>query len=186
MTERAQTDLQRGRPDDDSILTDQYGPLWYRGLAGVAPEAPSETVDRILSNHEAAHIVIGHTPTGGFIWPRYGGRVVQIDTGIGSAYGGHIAYLEITPEGLFAGYQLEKIELPADEAELEGYLEKLTGLLPDNDAVRKKLEAVRARALTGNGVDAAEKTKTDAAGQARADARQTASMNAVPICGTRS
>ncbi len=185
MTERAQTDLQRGHPGDDSILTDQYGPLWYRGLAGVAPEAPSETVDRILSNHEAAHIVIGHTPTGGFIWPRYGGRVVQIDTGIGSAYGGHIAYLEITPEGLFAGYQLEKIELPADEAELEGYLEKLTGLLPDNDAVRKKLEAVRARALTGNGVDAAEETKADAAGQARADARQTASMNAVPICGTR-
>jgi len=86
---------------------------------------------------------------------------------------------------LFAGYQLEKIELPADEAELEGYLEKLTGLLPDNDAVRKKLEAVRARALTGNGVDAAEETKADAAGQARADARQTASMNAVPICGTR-
>jgi len=181
MTERAQADLERGNPSDESILTDQYGPLWYRGLAGVAPEAPSETVDRILSNHEAAHIVIGHTPTGGFIWPRYGGRVVQIDTGISSAYGGHIAYLEITPDGLFAGYRPEKIELPADEAELEGYLVKLSELFPDNAAVQEKLNALRARAIDGNGTHAMKERKSDAAAKELADAAQ----DAIPICGTR-
>ena len=50
MTDRAQADLKQGKAGDESILTDQYGPLWYRGLAGVAPEAPPETVDSILRN----------------------------------------------------------------------------------------------------------------------------------------
>jgi len=114
MTEHAHAALKESDPDNLGILTDENGPLWYRGLAGVAPEAPSETVEAILDRHDARHIVIGHTPTGGIIWPRYSGRVIQIDTGISAAYGGHVAYLEITPQGLSAGYLAEKIELPGD------------------------------------------------------------------------
>lgn len=174
MTERAQSELARGKHADESILTDQYGPLWYRGLAGVAPEASPETVARILSNHEASRIIIGHTPTGGFIWPRYEGRVVQIDTGISSAYGGHVAYLEITPDGLFAGYPTEKIALPAEQAGLEDYLVKLAELLPDNAAVREKLEAAQTRPTkSGNPV------------QNTADIEQDTGRDSIPICGTR-
>lgn len=185
MTERAQADLALGNPDDESILTDQYGPLWYRGLAGVAPEAPSETVDEILRNHDAGHIVIGHTPTGGFIRPRYDGRVIQIDTGIASAYGGHVAYLEITPEGRFAGYLPGKVELPADDAGLDGYLEELAELLPGNDAVRRELDALRARSLAANGSRATEEKESGAVEKDRADVEQAAIADATPICGTR-
>jgi len=189
MTERAQADLARGDLPDESILTDQYGPLWYRGLAGVAPEAPPETVDRILRNHDARHIVIGHTPTGGFIRPRYDGRVIQIDTGISDAYGGHVAYLEITPEGLFAGYRPGKVELPADDTGLAGYLEKLAELLPGNDALRREREALRARALNANGLNAAEETEPRATGKNGAGVEQAANAEPIaepiPICGTR-
>lgn len=189
MTERARADLAHGNPDDASILTDQSGPLWYRGLAGVAPEASPQTVDEILRNHDAGHIVIGHTPTGGFIRPRYDGRVIQIDTGIASAYGGHVAYLEITPEGRFAGYLPGKVELPADDAGLEGYLEELAQLLPGNDAIRKELEALRARPSAANGSSASEETESGAVGKGHTDVEQAASVNAIadaiPICGTR-
>lgn len=185
MTERAQADLASGDPGDESILTDQYGPLWYRGLAGVAPEAPPKTVDSILRNHDARHIVIGHTPTGGFIWPRYDGRVIQIDTGISDAYGGHVAYLEITPGGLFAGYRSQRIELPADGTGLEAYLETLVQLFPDNDAVREKLGAVRATKATESEPHATEDGRGDVAGEDRLAAARTDPSSATPICGTR-
>lgn len=185
MTERAQADLAQGNPDDESILTDQYGPLWYRGLAGIAPEASSATVDEILRNHDAGHIVIGHTPTGGFIWPRYDGRVIQIDTGIGSAYGGHVAYLEITPEGLFAGYTSGKVRLPVEDAGLEGYLEKLVELLPSNAAVAERLEALRARSATGHEPhETGDDPREDAAAHKR-HAQQAGTEDETPICGTR-
>ena len=185
MTERAQADLARGNPGDQSILTDQYGPLWYRGLAGVAPEASSKTVDEILRNHAAGHIVIGHTPTGGFIWPRYEGRVIQIDTGIASAYGGHVAYLEMTSEGLFAGYKSGKVRLPADDAGREGYLEKLAGLLPDNAAVAEKLDALRARSATRHEPhETGDDPREDAATHER-HAQPAGTEEATSICGTR-
>ena len=139
MTERAQAKLQQSDPDDLGILTDEYGPLWYRGLAGKAPEAPSETVDAILQQHQAARIVIGHTPTGGYIWPRYDGRVIQIDTGIGAHYGGHVAYLEITPDTIHAGYEEGKLELLAGGEGLIDYMQQVANLLPNNQAVRNKL-----------------------------------------------
>src|SRR6056297_2839573 len=43
MTERTQAALKRSDPNDLGILTDEHGPFWYRGLAGVAPEASPET-----------------------------------------------------------------------------------------------------------------------------------------------
>ena len=86
---------------------------------------------------------------------------------------------------MFAGYQPAKIELPVDEAGLEGYLEKMTELLPNNDAVRKKLDTLRALEASRKASPALAKTKSDAAGQHRAGTKQAASASAVPICGTR-
>lgn len=168
MTGRAHASLERSEPDDLGILTDEFGPLWYRGLAGVAPEAPPETVDAILREHDATHIVIGHTPTDGVIWPRYSGRVIQIDTGISAAYGGHVAHLEITPGKMFAGYLPDKIELPRGETGLAAYFERVSELLPDNKAAREKLKAL----------EADPDSKSDAADESGKEPD-------IPICGTR-
>ena len=60
----------------------EEGPLWYRGLAR-DDQLPDEAVTKILEAAKAKAIVIGHTVTeNGRITPRFGGRVVQIDTGM--------------------------------------------------------------------------------------------------------
>jgi len=73
------------------------GPLWYRGLAQ-EPDAFAPQVDDILAKTAARAIVIAHTVAiTGRITTRFGGRVVQIDTGMQPAYaqGGRASALEI-------------------------------------------------------------------------------------------
>jgi len=138
-TARARTAL-KGRTDEElDILVDPVGPLWYRGLSGVSPIVHPETVKAILKRYSADHIVVGHTPTGGVIWPRYEGRVIQIDTGIASYYGGYVAYLEITPEGRFAGYRAGRVRLPDTPDELRAYADAVAALHPGDDTLATRL-----------------------------------------------
>jgi hypothetical protein len=155
MTTMARDKLRAADPADPGILEDQLGPLWYRGLAGVAPEAPVEIVDAILQTHGAKRIVIGHTPTGGAIWPRLDGRVVMIDTGMSAHYGGPVAYLEATPQGLFAGYRTGKLPLPVDDGVRGDYLDAVIALHPGNAELRKDLDKLRAGTPAAEPVDAA-------------------------------
>nr|WP_255486431.1 MULTISPECIES: metallophosphoesterase [unclassified Luteimonas] len=147
MTTMARAALGGGDPDAPGILRDEAGPLWYRGLAGVDPAASTETVDAILGRHGAAHVVIGHTPTDGVIWPRLAGRVIMIDTGISAAYGGHVGWLEVTREGLFAGYRGGRLRLPMDDGQRLEYLDAVIALQPANPALPKRREALRAGTL---------------------------------------
>lgn len=100
-----------------SILADPLGPLWYRGniqrdaaaamkdaIAAAAdggavefPTRPSmeDEIEMVLSAYNAARIVVGHTPSLDGIRASLGGRVIQIDTGASSYYGGVASYLEI-------------------------------------------------------------------------------------------
>lgn len=144
LTSKAHDALRRADPDDRGILDDPRGPLWYRGMAGVAPATPVETVDAILANRGAKHVVIGHTPTGGAIWPRLDGRVIMIDTGMSAAYGGPIAYLEITRDGLFAGYRGGRLPLPTEDAKRLDYLDRVIALHPGLATLLQRREALRA------------------------------------------
>jgi hypothetical protein len=97
--------------DPKAIINDPLGPLWYRGLAmtdGGVTGAPASAVadtaaeppvedqlTQILTAFGAKRIVIGHTPVLTGIAIQYGGRLIQIDTGITSAYGGKVSYLEL-------------------------------------------------------------------------------------------
>jgi len=94
----------------EAIINDPAGPLWYRGLvipeppparaaegATPAPASPSvaEQLDVALAAFGAKRMVIGHTPILSGIAALEGGRLVRIDTGISSAFGGTLSYLEI-------------------------------------------------------------------------------------------
>jgi hypothetical protein len=85
-----------------SIINDEFGPLWYRGLIvrGKTQTSPATlTVDQelaaALQAHGARRLVVGHTPTRSGIHITNAGRLVRIDTGISRAYGGTLSYLEI-------------------------------------------------------------------------------------------
>lgn len=107
-----------------SILYDEKGPLWYRGNVRMdsddtatmetRAEAPgtettinkglsqADEIDLVLETFGVARIVIGHTPSLGGIRAAYGGKVIQIDTGIADYYGGTQSFLEITDGALIA------------------------------------------------------------------------------------
>ena len=144
MTAMARDALRLEAPGKLGILEDEHGPLWYRGLAGVAPVASVGTVDEILKRHGARHIVIGHTPTGGVVWPRLDGRVVMIDTGMAAAYGSRIGWLEATKDGLVAGYPGGRMPLPKDDAARASYLDAVIALQPGNEELTKRRDALRA------------------------------------------
>lgn len=66
-----------------SLAAREDGPLWYRGLTQIA----EAEVDDILAKQHARAFVIGHTvTTTSRVLPRFGGKVVMIDTGMHPAY----------------------------------------------------------------------------------------------------
>lgn len=179
LTDKARAALRQGDPATPSILTDENGPLWYRGLAGVEPAATPETVAAILAEHDAHHLVIGHTPTHGAIWPRYSGRVIQVDTGISRVYGGHVAWLEATADGLKAGYPGGKLRLPADDAGRIDYLRQVVALQPGNAGLAGQLSALESKASgADHGPDAASNPANDGTEPALSP-----TTPALPTCG---
>ncbi len=185
ITDKAHSSLEHYDPKNPGILEDEFGPLWYRGLSGQEPHALSETVDAILDFQGIRHIVVGHTPTRGVIWPRYDAKVVMIDTGISSAYGGYLAYLEMTPEGLFAGYKGGKFALPTRDEEQVAYLEKVIETQPANPYLQERLENL----LHPINQELVERSETEAESGAE-DESGTEAVTAeipapdpIPICG---
>jgi hypothetical protein len=68
------------------LATRVDGPLWYRGLAEES-DAFAPAVDDILAKQKAGAIVVGHTVTAdGRVRVRFGGKVIQVDTGMQPAY----------------------------------------------------------------------------------------------------
>jgi hypothetical protein len=100
----------------DLVSTSETGPLWYRGLAQADEAAFGPLLDTILQATGARAIVIGHTVTPAYrVTPRFGGRVIQIDTGmIGGTFvpGGVGSALEMRGDTLRAYYRDRTEALP--------------------------------------------------------------------------
>jgi hypothetical protein len=96
----------------DSVISSALGPLWYRGLitrdpkvtqiAAVGPPRPpiDQELATVLAAYGAKRIIVGHTPNLKGIQILYGGKLVTIDTGNSSYYGGPPSYLEIVGDRL--------------------------------------------------------------------------------------
>lgn len=102
---RVRMALQAGDQSPESIIGDENGPLWYRGLitrAGSPAGRPTieNELTVALQAMGAKRIVVGHTPTLKGVTILYGGRLVQIDTGISKHYGGPLGWLEILGDRL--------------------------------------------------------------------------------------
>ena len=70
-----------------SDVHDSDGPLWYRGNAACSELIEADRLEATLAAIGAERVVIGHTPTyGRRIYQRYGGTVVEVDTGMYGDY----------------------------------------------------------------------------------------------------
>jgi len=98
-----------------SLAAREDGPLWYRGLAQEPEAAFAPQVDQILTDAHARAIVIAHTVTPtGRVTPRFGGRIIVMDTGMQPAYvpNGRASALEIAGDTRTAIYVDRKDPLP--------------------------------------------------------------------------
>jgi hypothetical protein len=108
---RAAAALKARSTDPKSIINDEEGPLWYRGLAQPLASDNGETLvaqtpaqirpagedqlDALLSAYGARQIVVAHTPILSGIAFFQHAKLICIDTGISAVYGGAVSYLEI-------------------------------------------------------------------------------------------
>jgi hypothetical protein len=102
-------EMAKGESFSASILTDELGPLWYRGnvqrdppgesIAGEPPEPEripiAEELAQVLAAYDARRLVVAHTPNLKGIVADEGGALLRIDTGISAYYGGTHSYLEL-------------------------------------------------------------------------------------------
>ncbi len=95
------TDLAKTKANPrEALATQENGPLNYRGLAQGDEGALLPSVEKVLQSMGVEAVVIGHTPTGdGKIHSRFGGRVLVVDVGMLADLGGHLAALEVGPDG---------------------------------------------------------------------------------------
>jgi hypothetical protein len=116
---------------DGGVAADPDGPLWYRGLAAGDEQELAPHVDALLAQFGVKRIVIGHTPTGGAVTPRFGGRVINIDVGLGRAYGSRLACLIIEDGRPWVLHRGKRLELPdSSPGSLERYMDQAMGLEP--------------------------------------------------------
>jgi tetratricopeptide (TPR) repeat protein len=147
INEESRKELRGEAPLENGLLFHVKGPLQYRGLAEVpltrAEQVAQEAqVERILTNLGAERMVVGHTVTQGVIEPRFGGKHIDIDTGMLDIYdGGHQIALEIQ-DGIFSAiHPGGKIRLPdfLDETTIVSYLAEVVAVDETNVNVHARL-----------------------------------------------
>ena len=127
---------------EGGVTMDSAGPLWYRGLANGSGAELSAHVDQLLKKHDVRHMVVGHTPTGGAVLPRFEGRVIQIDVGLSKLYRGTPACLISEDSKLYALHRGQRLELPAAQDGLSAYLKAAAALDPPPSPLHKLIQAI--------------------------------------------
>ncbi|AMY12523.1 diadenosine tetraphosphatase [Luteitalea pratensis] len=126
---RIKTALASDTPGAETMLTDEEGPLWYRGLA-LGPETDlAAHVDALLARHGVSRIVIGHTVAPGVVLPRFGGKVILNDVGLSAVYGGPRSSLEIKGDVVSVRHRGTLLQVPT-KPDLTNYLRAARALEP--------------------------------------------------------
>jgi hypothetical protein len=132
---RVKTALASTTPETEPLLTDQEGPLWYRGLALVPEAELAAHVDALLALHGVSRIVVGHTVAPGVVLPRFGGKVILNDVGLSAAYGGPPSSLEIHGAEVSVRHRGTLIRVPTSP-DLKAYLEAARAVEPTESRLR--------------------------------------------------
>jgi hypothetical protein len=91
-------ELEKG--DDKGIAMHPSGPLWDRTLATGDEDEVSKQLEEVLKGYDAQRMVVGHTVSTTGVVARAGGRLIRIDVGMFSGFGGPAACL-VVEKGAF-------------------------------------------------------------------------------------
>ena len=148
INDRVRDELDDPRKLQGGIVTDQDGPLWYRGLATGDEAALEGPLKKVLKNFGVERVVIGHTFTDGAVTPRFGGRVLLIDIGLARLYDnlGRMACLVIEHGKPYALHRGTKLELPKDSTtDMLRYLKQAAALDPTPSSLSKRIAALESK-----------------------------------------
>jgi len=139
--QKVKTQIQKGDQQALNLLMSEDGQLWYRGQAENESEEEESLLAKILKNHDAERLVIAHTPTGGYILPRFDGRVVMIDVGIGEYYGSNRGFLLFEENRWFGVHWGQKIPFPEEftKESLVDYLSQVAAVSPGPYWIEQKI-----------------------------------------------
>ena len=143
INDQVQRELRERASGVDTLIESEDGPLWYRGLATHDEETELAHVNAVLAFHDVDRIVVGHTPGLGTVVPRFGGKVLVIDTGISAHYGAHLASLVIennVPHTLQRGVS---VPIPAGDEPLLRYFESVAALEPGANALQNRVRQLQ-------------------------------------------
>ena len=113
-------DRLRAELNDFALLQDGAvmatdGPLWYRGWAEGPEAALDAEFTQVLAKYGATRMVVGHTITPSRqVTPRFQGRLLMLDVGMSSVYGGKsVGYLVCEKDTCYGMDGVRRIPLPA-------------------------------------------------------------------------
>lgn len=130
-----------GRPleADADILTNEQGPLWYRGFAMHEEAAEAANLDAVLAQHGVRRIVIGHTKLAPMVMPRFGGRVIIADIAVPRGHTDPHAFVVIEGDQVTAVHRGQRVPLDASTPEAQcAYFESIAALDPPDSPVRQR------------------------------------------------
>lgn len=130
------------------IVTDQEGPLWYRGLATGDENLLEGHLKKVLKNYGVVRMVVGHTFTDGAVSTRFGGRVLLIDIGLARLYDnlGRMACLVIEKGKPYALHRGTRLELPKDfTADMLRYLKEAAALDPTPSSLSGRIAKLESK-----------------------------------------
>jgi len=140
INEQIRLELNGGLGEEPGLSEKPSGPLWYRGLAMNDEDVEEAHVASLLATYDVDRIVIGHTPGMATIVPRFEGRVLVIDTGLSSFYGGYRASLLLERGVAITSQRGQRIPIPDTEADLLSYYERISELEPEAQALQRRVE----------------------------------------------
>ncbi len=109
----------RGRPSPlyPDIVTNQEGPLWYRGLATNSEDAERANLDAVLAQHGVRRIVIGHSKVTSAVFPRFNGQVLIADIAVPRGHTDPHAFLIIENNTPIAVHRGQRVPITASTPE---------------------------------------------------------------------
>jgi hypothetical protein len=132
-----------GRPVDGyaDILTNEEGPLWYRGLAQNDETAETANLEAVLSRHGVRRIVIGHTKLAPLVMPRFGGRVIVADIAVPRGHADPHAFVMIEGDAVTAVHRGQRVPLDASTPQARcAYFARIAALDAAESPVRRLAE----------------------------------------------